>query len=642
MGDYNKGDWSTRNDQATAPYNFVPLSKTVIPAEDAVSSLLSTGERSHGGLLGAFQPGFHSGSIEADLSPISPLFIGKSKDSGIFFSIGGEPIIPGSSLRGMTRTLVQILSWSRFKLFDASRVLYYRGLADRSPLSNEYVERMSDKSQTGASAKYRFKAGYLVKQGAEYYIVPARQNSRGMTFTTISLAPSKSTNGGDITHERLWPAPLKPFGAYHIADVCTWLGKTRPDVVEQLQECERNGFSGGWVVTAGDMVNRQHPEKSKHHFWVIAPPSEDRNAWIEVSRQDIAAHRNDETRGDYKNRDQASVDPLRQVRNHPDLPCFYISRQLPGGGSRVSFGHTGYFRLAYDLTIGEHVPSIPAASGILDLDEAIFGRVGEGKEVGDIPSSFASRVYFEDARALGEVVYDKPGLPAILSSPKPTSFQLYLEQHGAHDIKNLLTYNSRDASLRGYKLYWHRDPSGWRAIGNEHASQVRSSPIVPIVKGTFRVRIRFVNLTSVELGALLTALQLPEGCGHRLGMGKPLGLGSVSISNVTLHLVDRQKRYQTLLADNGFNTGETTSTDCSAFKKAFSTYVLGHLPESEKKQASSVWDTPRISALKTILTVGHASQSHQTAYMPFDKSSRAFKDRLVLPHPDEAIQSGKS
>lgn len=642
MGDYNSGSQPV----ATAPYNFVPLGRTVVPAEDEVTSLLSTQETIHGGLLGAFHPGFHSGYIEADLSPISPLFIGKSKDSGESFSIGGEPIIPGSSLRGMTRTLVQILSWSRFKLFDASRILYYRGLADRSPLSKEYVRRMSDDSQTVAAAKYRFKAGYLIRQGSKYYIVPAKQDSHGMTFTRISLAPYKSTNPADFDSKVLWPAPLKPFGTYHIADVCAEFKDKRADIVNQLRKCEEDGFAGGWVATAGDMVNRSHPEKSKHHFWVIAPPSEDRSAWIEIPRKDIVAHLNDETRGDQKNREQALVDPLRRVASRPNLPCFYISRPVAGGGSRVSFGHTGYFRLAYDLTIGEHVPSIQATSKTLDLDEAIFGRVGEGKEVGDISSSFASRVYFEDARAVGKVTYaGSPDLPAVLSSPKPTSFQLYLEQTRS-DVRSLLTYNSKDASLRGYKLYWHRDASDWRATGSERRTQLRSAPIRPIVGGTFRVRVRFVNLTSVELGALLTAMQLPDGCGHRLGMGKPLGLGSVSLSNFALHLVDRPKRYQALFTGNGFNTGEMETADCSAFRQVFSTYVLDHLPASEKGQGSTIWETPRLRALKTMLTVGDAAslkrRSVQTAYMQFGGGSRGFKDRWVLPHPDDVAQSRKS
>jgi hypothetical protein len=46
----------------------------------------------------------------------------------------------------------------------------------------------------------------------------------------------------------------------------------------------------------------------------------------------------------------------------------------------------------------------------------------------------------------------------------------------------------------------------------------------------FRTTIRFTNLSASELGALLGLLTLGAGEVHRLGMGKPLGFGSVRLS----------------------------------------------------------------------------------------------------------------
>ena len=65
---------------------------------------------------------------------------------------------------------------------------------------------------------------------------------------------------------------------------------------------------------------------------------------------------------------------------------------------------------------------------------------------------------FDDARLTGPIASDttSPGRPTVLSSPKPTSFQLYLEQ-SSNDVKSLKTYNDKEALLRGYKMYWHRD-----------------------------------------------------------------------------------------------------------------------------------------------------------------------------------------
>jgi hypothetical protein len=79
---------------------------------------------------------------------------------------------------------------------------------------------------------------------------------------------------------------------------------------------------------------------------------------------------------------------------------------------------------------------------------------------------------------------------------------------------------------------------------------------------TFSGRVRFNNLTNLELGALLEALQLPSGCSHRLGMGRPLGLGSVRITS-RLRLVDRAARYGTWQA-----SGVQEHEDGSRFRSA--------------------------------------------------------------------------
>ena len=44
----------------------------------------------------------------------------------------------------------------------------------------------------------------------------------------------------------------------------------------------------------------------------------------------------------------------------------------------------------------------------------------------------------------------------ILSNPKPTTFQHYLEQK-SNAPNQLNHWNCKEAKIRGYKLYWHRE-----------------------------------------------------------------------------------------------------------------------------------------------------------------------------------------
>ena len=94
-------------------------------------------------------------------------------------------------------------------------------------------------------------------------------------------------------------------------------------------------------------------------------------------------------------------------------------------------------------------------------------------------------------------------------------------------------------------MYWHRQTpqtgeNGWEAGFEDVQSSPSQYTRVKTIasKANFQGRIRFENLSDIELGALLFVLELPNGCAHKIGMGKPLGLGSVRITP-TLTLTKR-------------------------------------------------------------------------------------------------------
>lgn len=65
------------------------------------------------------------------------------------------------------------------------------------------------------------------------------------------------------------------------------------------------------------------------------------------------------------------------------------------------------------------------------------------------------------------------------------------------------------------------------------------------VKGgaVFYFHIDFSNLSTAELAALIFAVRPYLEYWHKLGLGKPLGLGTVRLDPVGLFLVDRANRY---------------------------------------------------------------------------------------------------
>ena len=71
--------------------------------------------------------------------------------------------------------------------------------------------------------------------------------------------------------------------------------------------------------------------------------------------------------------------------------------------------------------------------------------------------------------------------------------------------------------------------------------KVRVNPVK--ADTTFNFHVDFNNLLEWELGLLCYALKPNANYCHKIGMGKPLGLGSVDIEISSLRTINRRKRY---------------------------------------------------------------------------------------------------
>lgn len=175
----------------------------------------------------------------------------------------------------------------------------------------------------------------------------------------------------------------------------------------------------------------------------------------------------------------------------------------------------------------------------------------------------ASRTNLYDSAAQQD-----PGLPlAILGAPKPQQARFYVAQNPKGKAQP--TRLSKDETgyrlgkgLRGRKVYPHHaslpktywdDPMEDRtdreieghfqeyrrpAGDRERDDQNRSIQGWVKINTQFSFDIHVTNLSSVEVGALLWLLHLPEGCYHRFGSGKPLGFGSVRLELESVELAN--------------------------------------------------------------------------------------------------------
>ncbi len=149
---------------------------------------------------------------------------------------------------------------------------------------------------------------------------------------------------------------------------------------------------------------------------------------------------------------------------------------------------------------------------------------------------FLGKINIGDALAYADKAYLRdPIYTQPLMEPKPHHTSFYLDEDKKH--------------IAGRKYYFHHSP-GQDLLTERRIIEMGGRPanryIQPLNTDTqFHCRIDFTNLEAAEFGALLLAIVLEEDMRHKIGYGKPLGLGSVYLFPTRLTLVDYAARYST-------------------------------------------------------------------------------------------------
>lgn len=600
-----------------APYNFVPAPDTV---------RLDAGPPP----ADRYDPDLLSGEMDLRIEALTDFYIRgmwRFKDYQEK-SVGERPVevkdqvdpfgvrpalrLPGSSLRGMLRTLVEILSDAPLEPINDSQ-LFFRAVGasddpnDRSfePHATIYKERMvvgtgdSPSDPTGPSAQ----VGYLHASKDGWKIRPA------LTHPTHGTQWYRARRGGLGDKKegmyKIWFEPAAPVkGTYPHRKQIHYEFGTVTAFQERTGSDAPAGYEAGWLICSGDI-------KGKYLQWIVH--EEDTAAeFIEIPDYDVKAYK------------EAGISYWLQ--DHPQLiykegdeakPCFYVEWKDAEEQRHVSFGHTPYFRLPYKATPQKANPAKrPEGDTRWSLAEAIFGRVKPG-------DAAKTRVFVEDGFWIGGPP-DAVGNPitTVLGAPKPTTYQHYLVQ-ASEQKQDSIHWDDPSARLRGHKLYWHRPGARIREVSGQENVTTKFRPAKE--GAVFQARIRYENLRPHELGALLTALELPQGCAHKLGMGKPLGLGSFWISVMEIREIDRRERYSAFFdtTSGSLVTGARPATPerRKELKDSFASWKTGHHGAGA---SDCLWNDPRLAELKALLTYdGLPSDRNRwnamTRYLEFGK-----------------------
>jgi CRISPR-associated protein (TIGR03986 family) len=626
---------------AHAPYNFVPLPEQVIRVDYKIP-----GHDRYAGRTGYMDCSLTTLTPTYTRAALNPEFFacwsddksGMMKNSQAretyaqFFHLDDaqRPIIPGSSLRGMTRALIEIAGYGKMQWVNEDNLIF-RAVGDPSSLGDFYRSKFLGVNKASSPDMHfdypspQIRGGYLRITPNGYAILPASQHL-GETFIHVEYEEVRKILS--VRNHSFYDVYVAPDKRKTSDRGRRGSGILKLDlaIAPNISDKPKIGLVKAKLVTSGHMGGRH---KKHCHCAIYEPDSSAKLIPIPERLWRLYSKDCEISRG---------ITP-RIIERDWD-PLFYLVNDR---NELVFFGPTVMFRVPYDTSPSDLVPSFIKNDDAKDLAETIFGYVAERKKT----KSLAGRVFFTDAICdlNQENIWLPNGIitPKILGSPKPTTFQHYLVQdkdiNHDPDNKHLLAHygtpTPEETVIRGHKLYWHKqdglDTEDFREIEEpQWESDTQHTQIKPVsADKKFSFRVYFENLEDVELGALLWVLDLPQGHHHKIGMGKSLGLGSVDIEP---HLVmtNRFERYSKLFNDKDWCTGEDAEISIEKFKQDFEDYVLKHMDQKERGSAQEISQLSRIEMLLKMLE-WPGPNADLTKYMTIEPNQ--YKGRPVLPDP---------
>ena len=517
-----------------SPYNFVPLSETIVAYDNPE-------QVSHDV---PFSDGM-SGVLEMEIKTETASFIRDSDDKEEFFRAALGPagkmvnIIPGTSLKGMLRGIVEIASFGRM-----SRVSDHR-YSIRDLKYRPYTSQMT-RTIGGNIVEPLVRAGWIeqtLHEGnkvwtlypCDYARVEVRDLER---FHGQGLRLNQKLSS--VQKYNLWLKRLQVSFSFHQDDYPHQKGKIR--IRYKKVTSLRGGSQTGTVVMTGQPYPRNEVKKNGKHMDFIFYNTRPDGVDVSAMRKDFEFIHSD---------DDAPNEEWRywkdKLSNGERMPVFFLS-----DGDRItSFGLAMMYRLPYNNSIADAIRNSNPAhfprkneKPLFDLADMIFGYVAQEHKAGAMKGRVQVGHFLETETSAEKRNLLDP-VTKNLGSPRPTFFPHYVKQPRADRNycvpkrgrqAKYTTFMDNGVEVRGWKRYpiENKQPDMTSVPASKTTTAFR-----PVESGArFRGKIRFHNLRPFELGALIWSITLGgrKGCYHNIGMAKPLGFGRARLDILKLRL----------------------------------------------------------------------------------------------------------
>jgi CRISPR-associated protein (TIGR03986 family) len=563
------------------PYNFVPA-----PPRDQIPEGSELGDREPVG-HGKYLADFWSGKICVEMTTKTPLIIpdagnmSEDDDGHKTFPLrqrNGQPYLPATSVKGMLRTAYEAITNSRLAVFDK----HGDRLAYRLP-ARIGLEMVPARIENGKISLYTGTS----KIGENGQPLPSGSSGSSMYAAWLPRYDKNklgiSNNAVKFEHSRDLPLHGERVKAWveeyqknsDRGSFKYWRVRSVFRSDQNLGEEPTVGHAqgrhvptgkpmkqiSGFVCITNKNIDGKHDERvffCEEKPEIVELTDDLRIRWAELINNYQSIHEDEISKGKQSppalNHSSWSKHIIgsqaEQILSEGTL-C-YAHIQKNGSEIRVRSLYPvmiarGLFeKPPTDLLPIELKPAVCIKT--LSPADRVFGWVSQGGA-----GAYKGQLRIGQIHYHGEAIkhFDLPVTLSILGQPKPQQSKFYVAQtpQGEPLEENLPKSGAykEGQGLRGRKVYPHHQnlpDQYWKPderISLENRSREYLMPdqaksdqnrsitgwVEPEQKFTFSLNV--INLSSVELGALLWLLSLPEDHYLRLGGGKPLGFGSVHL-----------------------------------------------------------------------------------------------------------------
>lgn len=419
-----------------------------------------------------------------------------------------EPIIPGSSIRGMIRNIYETLTDSCLSVIDNDSILYKR--------TNDYYSHgLLKKNNDGTVDLYKADVAIINLK----FLKGEFNEGQKVKFNIIKSNDTKSKN------------------------------QKAKDVIPAKNNEKRD--EEGYIIRGEKGFNKKNA-----HIFYCANQKIKKDISLESLKYVIKTYSSEKINqkivtGEHKGYKKYEAELNKFLEENKDEEYFpvYYSEIVPENNKKNKFYYLSpacITKEVYNNSINDLLNKNGNYNPCNNKDYlcqacALFGMVGESEDKNKQADSVSSLIRIEDGILLNtenkslKDIYHKKVTLQELSSPKISSTEFYLQKPVDADFWTYDYYVTKGKiyedfpKISGRKFYWHHPKIHFP----ECEKTERNRTVIPVKKNVkFKSRLYFEDISEKQLKQLIWICNISsnEKLGYKLGMGKPLGLGSVKLN----------------------------------------------------------------------------------------------------------------